>query len=563
MSRIAALITATAAAYAGMEVISKFILCVLPTQFGKTFVSISRITEEISRDVEEGRSIHMIFTMNTLLGNSQFANRLEDVEKTYGEGSVCVFASQYSGPYMHVKKLLELKGVCSDDETCPRVIVMCSNSSRFDDGVEFLKWVDRTRPRHIARAFSYYDELHAYINPARRAQIEEIHDLEIVRCVMAFTATPEKIWENSGFWSKIRIHYLAEFYDRNYVGCADMVFNCIDNFFPSPYARPRSPEDLDIQHLDYLRQVLTTRAEILADRTRSFVPANMRRVSHYAVRDLIFEIKPSAVVCVLNGEEKTLKYIDAAKNTKTIPLMSKSEEVCETIARIVIDHGLQERPLVITGLLCVGMGQTLTHKLLGSFTSAIFGHLDLTNDEIYQLFGRICGRMKDWGEQYVQTEVYCPTVIMHRCMVMEECARVMAQEHNGEDATHEDYIRPMVGMGEIGQAAIANIRHKKVVEEVAEDTDRAYKVFETQDAAIKFGKECLGHRFNLDADPIPLAPAELRKKLSPGENPTVEYMVGRMWGIGLKSAPGKSPARKYPTNDGKWCVYWRPSLIGM
>jgi hypothetical protein len=442
---------------------------------------------------------------------------------------------------------------------------MCSNERRYDDGVEFLKWVDRTRPRHIARAFSYYDELHAYINPARRAQIEEIHDLEIVRCVMAFTATPEKIWENSGFWSKIRIHYLEEFNDRNYVGYADMVFNCIDNFFPSPYARPRSQEELDIQHLDYLRQVLTTRAEILADRSRSFIPANMRRVSHYAVRDLIFEIKPSAVVCVLNGEEKTLKYIDAEKNTKTLSLVSKQEEVCETIARLVVEHGLQERPLVITGLLCVGMGQTLTHKLLGSFTSAIFGHLDLTNDEIYQLFGRIFGRMKDWGEQYVQTQVYCPTVIMHRCVVMEECARVMAQEYNGEEATHEDYIRPMVDMGDIGQAAIANIRVPKAKgggESGEPDADREFRVFDTQEAAIKFGRDYLGHRFNLDTDPAPLAPAELRKKLLPGENPTVEYMVGRMWGIGLKSAPGKSPARKYPTNDGKWCVYWRPSLIG-
>jgi hypothetical protein len=44
---------------------------------------------------------------------------------------------------------------------------------------------------------------------------------------------------------------------------------------------------------------------------------------------------------------------------------------------------------------------------------------------------------------------------------METCAKVMATEHNGELVTHEDYCAPMHTMGEVGLAAIQNIRVKK------------------------------------------------------------------------------------------------------
>jgi hypothetical protein len=200
----------------------------------------------------------------------------------------------------------------------------------------------------------------------------------------------------------------------------------------------------------------------------------------------VFRINPNAIVIVINGFEKTLQYKDNVENTKTIPLTSEDEEVCETISRLIDKHKLHSRPIVITGFLCVGMGQTLTHKSLGSFTSAIFGHLDLTNDEIYQLFGRATGRLKDWGDKYVQTQVYCPTTIMHRCHVMEECARNMAYEHNGEVVTHEDYIEPMNEMGEEGKSAIQNIRKAK------ETKERREKKPEEFTGGIEFFKHSAG-----------------------------------------------------------------------
>jgi hypothetical protein len=538
-----------------IEKTSKFILCVLMTQMGKTFTAISKILTLVKQDDELGRSIHVVFTMNTLLNNKQFAKRLETIEKTYGEGSICVFSSKYDGKYKHVKNRDELQGVCANKATCPRVVVMCSNKKRYKDGVDFIKVLDKNNISGIVRVFAYYDELHKYINPTLRNEIEEIHNLEIIKGITALTASPDKIFEDVGFWSTIELIQLDDFSDTNYVGYKDMVFNCVDDFFANPYVRPSAFdfEEKDKQTLGFITSVLTKYPEILGDGTRSFIPAHIRQAGHNAVRDLVFKIKKNAVVVVLNGFEKTLQYKDDLENTKTLPLTSCDEEACETISRLVIHHNLQYRPIVITGLLCVGMGQTLAHKSLGSFTSAIFGHMDLTNDDIYQLFGRITGRMKNWESKYIQTQVYCPTTIMNRCIVMEECARNMASNHNGEYVTQEIYREPMSELGDIGKSAIDNIRaqKKRTIKVVTEDTDKDSMVFDTQKKAIEFGRT-IGCKFSSRKENAK-APATLMKD---GKNPTREQLLKRMWGI-----DDKNRGRMVPTLDNKWCIYWRPSLI--
>jgi len=431
---------------------------------------------------------------------------------------------------------------------------MCSNARRYDDGLEYLKVMDKNIDKNnIVRAFAYYDELHKYISDGLRSQIEEIHMLPIVKGIIALTASPDKIWLPSGFWSKLRLIQLDNFNDSNYAGYKDMIFNCVDDFFEHPYVRPKpfDFDELDQQTEGFIEHVLNKFPEIIQENTRTFIPAHIRRSSHEAVRDLVFHKNNNAVVIVINGFEKTLQYKDRVGNTKTIPLASEDEEVCETISRLIIHHGLQSRPIVITGFLCVGMGQTLIHKLLGSFTSAIFGHLDLTNDELYQLFGRITGRTKDWGNKYVQTQVYCPTTIMHRCHVMEECARNMACDHNGDIVTQEEYREPMNDMGHVGLSAIENLRQSRQIKFRANDLDKEHMVFETQDDAISFAKLQLACKFYKRSTTE--APKEL---LTNGTNPSSDDLFKRMWGISAMK-----PVRMIPTNEKKWCVYWRPSLV--
>lgn len=461
------------------EIPSKFQLCVLQTQIGKTFQVVSKIAMEMKQDNILGNSIHIIFTMNTLLNNAQFSNRLQNIEDEK-KGSVCVVSSKYNGKYTHYKNICLLLGDCICKNTYPSVIVMCSNEKRFSDGHQIMRILnDKNRNfKGISRVFAYYDELHSYISDSLRTQIEEIHNLDIVSGITALTASPDKIWKKTGFWSKIRLLELNNYNDSNYAGFKDMIFNCIDDFFPESSSQTKlSYDQADKLTIGFIKHVLDRHPQILADNTRSFIPAHIRRKGHNAVRDLIFSITDKAVVVVINGVEKTLQYKDNIGNTKTLPLIwnkknnEEVEEVCETISRLVLKHKLENRPLVITGLLCVSMGQTLSHKSLGSFTSSIIGHLDLTNDAIYQLFGRITGRMKDWGEdKYIQTQVYCPTTIMNRINVMEECAINMVV-NNGDAVSQEDYRQPMNEMGEVGQAAMDNIRIPKTKKQVKTNDD--------------------------------------------------------------------------------------------
>ena len=266
--------------------------------------------------------------------------------------------------------------------------------------------------------------------------------MDILKGIIGMSATPDKILKKTGFWSRFKLIELDDFDDSNYSGCGDVHFNCIDDFFCAPYVRPKGGyAGLEQQTVSFIEHVLQLHPTILADNTRSFIPAHIRRNGHELVRDIVFGLNETAVVIILNGKYKILQFKDNTGNIKTIPLISDDEEICEVIARVILKNNLQSRALVITGFLCVGMGQTLTHKDLGSFTSAIFGHIDLPSDDIYQLFGRVTGRMKNWGDKYVQTQVYCPTVIMRRCVTMEICAK---RCRCLDDITQEIYREPMV-----------------------------------------------------------------------------------------------------------------------
>jgi hypothetical protein len=181
-----------------------------------------------------------------------------------------------------------------------------------------------------------------------------------------------------------------------------------------------------------------------------------RQATHAMVRSLIFKLCPSAVVVVLNGSEKVLSYYNEDGEEVTRPMPCSDDEVCNAVSRLVKEDKLSGRPLAFTGFVCVGMGQTLTCEETGPFTSAVFGPVELTNDDIYQLFGRTCGNMLNW-KTYCTTTVYCPEKFMHISVGMERVARLMAEEHNGAD-TSIDTIYGIIDTGKNSQAIKENRR---------------------------------------------------------------------------------------------------------
>jgi len=451
----------------------KFSLLVVSCQFGKTYLTIKHIQKHIKQDndfitgpdggyvMEDGkiatvgRSIHIIFTMNTILNNTQFAVRVKCIEDEYGVGSVCVVSSQYKGMYKHVRSEAEIRYLLRCDKKI-RVIVMCTNVKRTRDGTSFIQNLndDLTEMRTplIKRVFVYYDEIHHYITSEKlRKGIELIHDLPIVKEIIGITATPLNVWTgDEGRWGRLNIYHLDDFNTENYIGFNDLEYEYQDDYFPEDY-EPPSKADINGQKeqvLGFIDHCLEECEEILEKGNRVFIPAQVSIASHFAVRDHLLEIDSDVVVIVINGVEKSITYKASPSSTDltSIDIVSrKGEELCDTVSRILISEDLLSKTLVYTGFLCISMGQTLVNSTIGSFTHAILCHIGLTNCEMYQLAGRLNGRMLNW-ETYKKTIVFCPTIIKDIVVEMEKCAfgiAALAQSAETKNVSREDYMEYM------------------------------------------------------------------------------------------------------------------------
>jgi hypothetical protein len=82
------------------------------------------------------------------------------------------------------------------------------------------------------------------------------------------------------------------------------------------------------------------------------------------------------------------------------------------------------------------------------------------------------------------------------------------------------------------------------------DNDFEYRVFDDQDDAIKFMKSELNYNAKRRSG---IAPENL---MQDGDNPSVEYIVKRKTALNQKNK-----VRMVPTNENRWCVYWRPSFF--
>jgi hypothetical protein len=463
------------------------------TQFGKTFQCTERIIQELLSDAD--RSLHIVFTMNTLLNNRQFSTRMKQIKTAVPNepNSIMTLSSQKLQYTSHANDIHGIWSACMPmDKTAepPRVLVMCGNPTRFRDGVQLIRAINDHRDScKIKRVCVYYDEIHSYINaPEMRKQIEEIHSYEVTDFILGLTATPNNIFTSKGPWSSLNVYRIPTFNDENYFGFRDMCFVKTDDYFPEDYRPPafRDFGERDRQTFGFIQHILEANPSILDDGTYNFIPASYIKSGHGRVRDYIFSKNEKAVVIVLNGEEKSLQF-NKDGNTLTIPLISDTLEVKDTISEILVEHELLDRSINVTGHLCIGMGQTLTSEITGSFTSAIIGHLDLKNDEIYQLFGRITGRTKHW-DKYRQTKVFCPSKIYKIVDTMEDCSRNMAVNHGGEEVTRNHYLEP------VDEEDLEFKNNFKKVKEPKEPTvivEPVIKKFKTQVEIKNYFKETL------------------------------------------------------------------------
>lgn len=173
---------------------------------------------------------------------------------------------------------------------------------------------------------------------------------------------------------------------------------------------------------------------------------------------------------------------------------------------------------------------------------------NLNHDVIVQgLAGRACGYDVDDGmivySNVDSIEQYC-TVVASNFKV-----------RDGYDSKNNkpSYLNPMTTKypwknteDEVGLDAAKPVVTDKM-------SDRAHLILDTEEQANSEYHKLTGlHRKKSNKK----APVCLRGGDQDGANPTIDSILTRWWGLN-----GKIPARLCPTYDGKWCLYWRPSLI--
>ena len=325
-----------------------------------------------------------------------------------------------------------------------------------------------------------------------------------------------------------------------------MKFNNVDDYYNLPYVKP-SPFEFALkaqQTVGFARHVLEQYPNILSSDTRIFIPGHLKRSSHLEIRDLAFEVNWQSVVIVLNGYLKKIFWQNKKNETMDgIDINCNDEELSTVVYNILQKRKFLKRPIIYTGFICIGMGQTLVNEELGNFTSGILGHPDLNNDEIYQLFGRITGRMRHW-KTFKPTTVYCPSITKYRCQVMEHCSKAISNDHNGEVVSREDYLSPIDTMGEAGKATNTYIRPISKPSKSRKDKEEEklkaiqYKVFDKQSDAIEYAKKEFNKTIYLRKDTI--APKDVCNDA--GQNLTEEELIAK---LGKLTMP-KEPVRLIP-----------------
>ena len=212
---------------------------------------------------------------------------------------------------------------------------------------------------------------------------------------------------------------------------------------------------------------------------------------------------------------------------------------------IYVSNGFNTKPFAVTGNLCIGRGITFAGDKF-MFTHGIIPEIK-NPDEAYQSVARCIGNIIE-KDNYQKPIIYIGEKTHIKILDNEMQAITTAQASNyGENLIDASTVE-ITGEAFKSFCRTDSQKHQRVQ---FDREDRAKEVFDTQEDAIRFAKDILNTKIRRRAENI--APREL---LINGENPSVDSIFNRMWGIN-----DKSPVRMVPTCDNKWCIYWRPSLL--
>ena len=543
------------------ELPSKFRCLFLPAQSGKT----RKVEEEIKEfkklcNIEDVLSIDIFISANNRLLVHQTTKRLktdlsdaspaeEDDDDTMSiasseddvesdaviEGEIF---SWTSGTKIKIgSEHLALKIVAEEVE----MVIMCANKRRFDYLEEMLSILTNQKlfRRNPRRINIWIDEADSSMNIWRK--FGKMFDNPAIDRVTLVSAT---------FGSVLKVFKTLRVmpYEYTHPECYRRLKDC-----NTVVVEPASKDPVE-----YVDQILTANPALSTPGMCGFIPGNVSKDSHHAITEYLYA-KNFAVI-LINGERKELLIPGETLIVDLRPYLSCADsippEFNKTLSELYVKHNLSRFPLAITGYLCVQRGVTFQCAPAedSSHNGFVFhyGIIQSTSKkaEAYQTMARIFGNTGGFAN-YVKATIFADSRTFAGVKDQEETAVHLPRivfDDKLEIVTEIDFMR--AAAHDNPEPFVPPVIHPK---KVKDPSDRAMRVFDSQDDAIKFASTTLNHKFHKRKTDT--APEEVRKEFG-GSNPTAEYLLSRLWGINAKT-----PVRMCPTNDGKWCVYWKPSLF--
>ena len=556
----------------------------LPAQSGKT----RKITELINKwnlfisssTSPDDKNINIIFTSNTKLLTKQTASRIRDAtdksEKSVmyyecsdmsdlsdeeeedtdaddgslsldGETANAVIDRTLVWISSKGRRTLTVQDVDSEyimDDNCDNIIC-CSNATRMK---HVLALIDKLNKRSARGKFDrkiniWIDEADACIHIWKKhiAAIQEMNS-DFVQNVVLVTATMCPVYKyllSVDLPCNVRTYQctLSTVYVKYSETCKITKFSNV--------ARNAH---------DHLNEVLDKNTDMCLPGTRWFCPGDKKRESH----DMICEelLTRGFNVMIVNGNTKAIRFADRSPQIDIADSLDDDLEIAKTLNRIYYERGLFDKPFAVTGHLCVGRGITFASQIDGKeflFTHGIIPDIS-SGDDGYQLVARCIGNIREYTT-FKTPIIFISEKMDAKITPQEDLAVKLAaslySENNGKEVVNVTRSQIVKASGTDMNIGLEPSKPRKPRKQYAND-DKDYEVFDTQEAAIQMVSDRFEMRMNKRSGE-PRAPEEL---LTDGVNPTVEYLMGRMWGLSKNNK-----VRMVPTNENKWCVYWRPSAF--
>ena len=479
------------------EIESKISLVVCKPQEGKTFICINKIKNDSSK------TIHLVLTMNTIDSSAQFFGR---IKKEISQERVIVFNSKKESAEgcHHAKNVNEVME-CLMQAGDIKVIVCCAHTARFRASIpQLLERIADSVRLSNSKFVVHIDEAHKYI-PENRKSVELFNESENIKEIIGYSATPIGIWTEKSkdcLFNRILIRdvdaELAQWEivrtKNEYFGvkrCEFRVFEEIDHAelvastgldvtIPNRILKLANMENTkrpfwhgeksnfgfgnELLFLSFLKVVVQQLAVPQDAFSYHFMPAYMRKVTHYKAADIIFEEYPNANVIIMNGEGINLFRRNATGGTtyktgeKIKKTIEQEAEMLDVIQReemlrkkqepsFIIQKLIEETanfPTFVTGLQCVGMSVTLINEEMGNFDSITMDHQHFSDDKLYQLC-RFLFNYSSWSPEndarIKSTKFYSLTKsVVDTCSKYEQFIEHLSSEFSGKVCSKNEVL---------------------------------------------------------------------------------------------------------------------------